>query len=182
MGPGKEQALGQTPAQTAGERLSRERILQAALAIVGRDGLGALSMRRLAQDLDVWPMSIYRYFHDKDELLAALAEADAEEITPPPASGPWREQMRSLLGQAKVLLERHPASLRPQLGGAASDRVRAAGIEILQEAGIEGEEAERAWEALLTHAAGAAAFGSNLDEFDYGLDRLLDGLEAKSHA
>src|SRR5438874_3715603 len=39
-----------------GGRLSRDRILDAALALVGREGHEALSMRRLAQELDVWPM------------------------------------------------------------------------------------------------------------------------------
>jgi len=47
-------------------RLSRERVLEAALALAEREGLEALSMRRIAQELDVWPMSLYRYFHDKE--------------------------------------------------------------------------------------------------------------------
>ena len=58
-------AASSTPPGTRGARLSRERIVEAALGIVEREGLGALSMRRLAQELDVWPMSVYRYFRDK---------------------------------------------------------------------------------------------------------------------
>src|SRR3954451_8011577 len=55
------------------QQLSRERILGAAAELAGRDGLESLSMRRLAQELDVWPMSVYRYFRDKDELVDAVA-------------------------------------------------------------------------------------------------------------
>ncbi len=55
-------------------RLSRERILDAALELVVDDGWNGLSMRRLAQELDVWPMAVYRYFRDKDELLDAVVE------------------------------------------------------------------------------------------------------------
>lgn len=56
-------------------------------------------MRRLAEQLDVWPMSLCRYFHDKEELVLALADAAAaaEDIASPAPSGPWRERMRELL-------------------------------------------------------------------------------------
>jgi AcrR family transcriptional regulator len=162
-----------------GERLSRERILDAALALVARDGLDALSMRRLAQDLDVWPMSLYRYFHDKDELVAALADAAAGDIAPPTTVGPWREQMLELLGQARTIFERHPGGLRPQDNGPAAARVRDAGLAILRRAGFADEEARTAWPALLAYTAGAAAFDSGAADFEYGLSRMLDGLESR---
>jgi AcrR family transcriptional regulator len=164
------------PTAASGERLSRERILDTALALVKKDGLGNLSMRRLAQELDVWPMSLYRYFHDKDELVAALADAAAGDIASPAAAGPWRHQMGELLGQARAIFERHPGSLRPQDNGPAAARVRDAGLAILKLAGISSAEAERAWQALLAYTAGAAAFDSSPEEFEYGLARLLDGL------
>lgn len=161
------------------ERLSRERILDAALELVGHDGLEALSMRRLAQELDVWPMSLYRYFHDKDELVAALADAAAEDIAPPAIAGPWREQMRALLLQAMAILKRHPGGLRPNDGGPAATRVRDTGLNILERAGLGHDEAQRAWHALLAYSAGAATFGGDDENFEYGLGRLLDGLESK---
>jgi len=160
-----------------GERLSRQRILDAALALLGRDGPEALSMRRLAQELDVWPMSLYRYFHDKDELVAALADAAAEDIATPLPSSPWREQMRELLAQARVILESHPGGLRPQDTRPAASRVHTAGLAILERAGFAGGEADKAWQALLAYTAGAAAFDSSTEEFDYGLARLLNGLQ-----
>jgi AcrR family transcriptional regulator len=63
--------------------LSREPIVAAALALVERDGWEALSMRRLAVELDVWPMAIYRHFSDKEDLLAAVSDAAAAEIASP---------------------------------------------------------------------------------------------------
>ena len=53
-------------------RLSRQRIVATSFGLLEREGWEALSMRRLAQELDVWPMAVYRYFHDKDELVDAL--------------------------------------------------------------------------------------------------------------
>jgi AcrR family transcriptional regulator len=168
-----------TPVARA-ERLSRERILDAALALVREDGLDSLSMRRLAQELDVWPMSLYRYFHDKDELVAALADVATREIVSPGTDGPWREQIGDLLRQARTILERHPGSLRPEDDAPSTARVRDAGLAILKRAGVGGKEANRAWQALLAYTAGAATFDFSGEEFEYGLNRLLDGLERGS--
>jgi AcrR family transcriptional regulator len=173
------QATTTTP---RGERLSRERILESALALVARDGLDALSMRRLAQDLDVWPMSLYRYFHDKDELLTALADAAAENIAPPATVGPWRDQMQELLGQARAMFKRHPGGLRPQDEGPATARVRDTGLAILRRAGFGHRGAQRAWQALLAYTAGTAAFDSGAADFEYGLACMLDGLETRVRA
>src|SRR5690242_7722309 len=87
------------------ERLSRERILAAAGEIAEHEGLEALSMRRLAQELDVWPMSVYRYFQDKDALLDSLAAAAAGELGRAPTSGSWREQIVALLDDARRSIE-----------------------------------------------------------------------------
>lgn len=56
-------------------RLSRERVLSSALELVDREGLSALSMRRLGAELDVEAMALYRYAASKDELLDGLVEA-----------------------------------------------------------------------------------------------------------
>jgi AcrR family transcriptional regulator len=63
------QAVGSTRG-----RLTRQRVLGTALALVDREGLDALSMRRLAADLDVEAMALYRYAPGKEALLAGLVE------------------------------------------------------------------------------------------------------------
>ena len=67
-------------AARASARLSQDVIITAAVELADRDGLTALSMRRLAQHLGVDAMSIYYHVHDKDALLGAMVDAVAAEI------------------------------------------------------------------------------------------------------
>ena len=60
--------------------LTRERIVRTALAIVDREGLKALSMRRLGSQLDVDPMAVYYHVPNKDALLDAIVEAVMAQI------------------------------------------------------------------------------------------------------
>ncbi|MEZ0067189.1 AcrR family transcriptional regulator [Streptacidiphilus sp. MAP12-20] len=74
------------PGRRAGDtgrygRLSRERVLDTALQVVDRDGLSALSMRRVAAELDVEAMALYRYANSKDGLLDGLVETLHDEIS-----------------------------------------------------------------------------------------------------
>lgn len=177
--------------QDVAERLSRERILQAAHEVAARDGLQTLSMRRIAQLLDVWPMSLYRYFHDKGELLQALGEDAAAGIELPPAQGAWRERISALLAQTRAALEGHPAGAQLRLEGdgagapgSSGRRVSDAAIAILIDAGLGPAEASRAWRALLSYARGCAlAVPPATDaQFAYGLGCLLDGIGQRAHA
>ena len=136
------------------QRLSRDLILEAAKGMVGDAGLDALSMRRLAQELDVWPMSIYRYFRDKDELLDALAESAAEAITAPSARGSWRSQLHALLGEARQVLGQDGSALSSRLAGML--KLSEAGLAILLDAGFDERRAARAWRALLSYTFGFA--------------------------
>src|SRR3954452_6415979 len=90
--------------------LSRERILSVALRVVEREGVGALSMRRLAQELDVWPMSLYTYFRDKDELLDAIAAQTAGAVALPEEADSWRERLRGLLHAVRTAMAGDPAA------------------------------------------------------------------------
>src|SRR3954452_10158862 len=88
--------------------LSRERILEVALELAEEDGVEALSMRRLAQELDVWPMSVYRYFQDKDALLDAMAADLIDAVAAPDASASWRAQLHGLLEGARHAIAASP--------------------------------------------------------------------------
>src|SRR5260221_11987060 len=71
--------------------LTRSRIAEAALAIVDRDGLDALSMRRLGAELGVEGMAIYRHFPNKAAVLAGVVDALLSELViPPPSRVPWQ--------------------------------------------------------------------------------------------
>ena len=65
---------------TEKEPLSRERIVETALALVDAEGIDALSMRRLGAELGVDPMAIYYYVPNKATLLDAIVEAVMSEI------------------------------------------------------------------------------------------------------
>jgi AcrR family transcriptional regulator len=64
-------------------RLSRNAIVAAASAVVSREGIGSLTMRRVAEELSSSPMSIYRHVRDKDELLVLLLDHLAAEVPRP---------------------------------------------------------------------------------------------------
>lgn len=88
-------------------RLSRERVLAAAMQIADRGGLADLTIRALATELDAKPMSIYYYVENKDALLDALVDAVFEEIDLPDPEGDWLEQMRRRAHSVRDRLRRH---------------------------------------------------------------------------
>src|SRR5580698_4105931 len=79
-------------------RLSKRAVVERALKLADADGLDALTIRKLAQELGVTPMALYWHFRSKDDLLVGLAERLWSEIdlTVDP-SAPWSAQLRELL-------------------------------------------------------------------------------------
>jgi AcrR family transcriptional regulator len=165
----------------AGKRtLSRDLITTTALDVVARDGLAALSMRRLAQELDVWPMSVYRHFRDKEDLLDAVAAAGAEEVAVPRHRGGGPKRVAALAAEARTLLERQPDELRRRaLGSAGLMRLGDAAREALAESGIAPAEAALAWRTVLAYVIGSieldAAPEVSENDFEEGLKRVLRG-------
>lgn len=88
--------------------LSRERVLRGAVAVADAAGIGALTMRSLASELGVRPMSLYHYVASKDEILDGLVDLVFSEIELPTADGDWRSQMRRRAISARHALRRHP--------------------------------------------------------------------------
>ncbi|MBN2359947.1 MAG: TetR/AcrR family transcriptional regulator C-terminal domain-containing protein [Deltaproteobacteria bacterium] len=86
-------------------------MLEAALAFIDREGLEALSMRKLGDELGVEAMSLYRYVAKKSDLLDGIHEIIIGQIPAPTLGGHWRTDVR-MLGQAfrRVLLD-HPRAL-----------------------------------------------------------------------
>jgi AcrR family transcriptional regulator len=88
--------------------LSRERILQASLRLIDQQGLEAFTMRKLAQELRVDPMSIYRHFESKDALLDGVAEVLWREIVLPQADTDAQSLLRALANSLRALGHAHP--------------------------------------------------------------------------
>lgn len=91
-------------------RLDRRQILEAALAVVDRDGLEALSMRRLGTELGVDPMAIYHHVDGKDRLFDGLAELLWGEVALPEAAADPVAALRTLARSLRDLFRRHPAA------------------------------------------------------------------------
>lgn len=102
-----------------GERagLTREHILTTALELADRDGLKALSMRRLAAELGVEAMTLYHYVPTKDALLDGLVEIVFVEATPSVAEGsPWLPEVTRYADTLRRTLLRHPGVLSLVIG------------------------------------------------------------------
>lgn len=88
--------------------LSRERVLHGAVEVADAGGLGALTIRSLAQALGVKPMSVYHYVANKDEILDGIVDVVFSEIDLPSAAGEWRSEMRRRAVSARRVLRGHP--------------------------------------------------------------------------
>lgn len=88
-------------------RLNRERVLTAAVAYTDEHGLDAISMRRLAAELGVVPMALYKHVADKEALLDGMADLVLTELGPIADAGDWRSTLRARILAARELLARH---------------------------------------------------------------------------
>jgi AcrR family transcriptional regulator len=107
-----------TRERPAKKPLSEEAIVDAALAITKGEGFDAVTMRRIAAELDTGAASLYVYVRNRDELLRAMfdrAAASVQLATPVPER--WREQIHDLLRGFLETLETYPglaAALPPE--------------------------------------------------------------------
>ena len=208
-------------------RLSRERVLRTAIRRADQGGLEALSMRTLAEELEVAPMALYRHVANKDDLIDAMIDVIFSEIGLPSGGADWKTAMRQRALSLRDVLASHrwaiglmesrrspgPANLRHH--DAVIGRLRAAGFDV----GM----AAHAYSLLDSYIYGFALTKVNLpfetteqvadvaqnmlepfpvneypnlveflsehvmlpgydygDEFTYGLELILDGLETAS--
>src|SRR5512132_2481947 len=92
--------------------LRRERILRTAVALADRGGVGAASMRKIAQELGVVPMALYKHVAGKDELLDGMIDVVVAEIDPPATGVDWKAAVRQRILSARQALLRHPWASR----------------------------------------------------------------------
>ena len=127
-------------------RLSKGAVLDRALKLADADGLDALTIRKLAQDLGVTPMALYWHFRSKDELLEGLNERvwGEVEVSSDP-SVPWAVQLRSGLESLLTALRAHPSApqlmLEHEKRSAAALRAMDSALETLSHAGFSPQQA-----------------------------------------
>jgi AcrR family transcriptional regulator len=92
--------------------LSKDRVLRAAVDLADRVGVDGLSMRRLAQELGVVPMALYKHVASKDELLDGMIDVVVGEIDPPASGADWKAILRRRILSARHVMRRHPWASR----------------------------------------------------------------------
>lgn len=128
--------------------LSAAVMFRTALELVDAEGLEAVTMRRLANELGVAPMSLYSHVPNKDDLmLGVLNLATSEMALPDPATPPW-DALRAICREFRRVSLRHPnlvplITLRPPTGPealrtleASLDAVRRGGIDAARAASV----------------------------------------------
>jgi TetR/AcrR family transcriptional regulator, tetracycline repressor protein len=99
------------------EGITREAIVDAAFAVLERDGADALSMRRVADELGTGAASLYWHFAGKDELIDAVIEQAIGEFVVPDADPErWEEQLREVAHDFRASLQRRPYLVKLSLG------------------------------------------------------------------
>ena len=174
------------------EPLSRERILAAALELLDREGLAALSMRKLGDVLGVEAMSLYNHVPNKAALLDGIHESILARVARPPRTKDWRAYARH---QARALHETlcaHPNAItlfatRPASTSASFARLEQY-LEMLVEAGFTPADALHIVQIVMAFVVGHAMWtvGTSPDgkpdaesrrELELGLDAFLRGFQ-----
>ena len=217
--------IPRTPARV---RLSKERVVSAAMSVADRGGLPELTMRSLAAELSAKPMSVYHYVASKEELLDSLVDCVFEEIELPDPEGEWRDEMRRRACSTRACLTRHPWAIglleSRTSPGRSTLRHHDQVLACLRHAGFSRELTAHAYALIDSYVYGFALQEASLpfegkdgvadvaepimalmdpavyptmvemattyylqpgydfgDEFEFGLDLILDGLEARRH-
>ncbi|MET1018481.1 MAG: TetR family transcriptional regulator [Microterricola sp.] len=186
------------------QQLTRRELTTAAIALIEREGLDALSMRRLATELDCAPMSLYTHVRNRDDLIDAIVEELIEQLAQPSgADETWQQLARQSLGAYRDLAVRWPNSfellaLAPYDSAPVAPHL-ARFVSRLERAGLSPEKAGQILGIVDAYATGFlvvwARSGTrrptngavaapdiaglrDLDMFDTGLEAMIAGLDA----
>jgi AcrR family transcriptional regulator len=159
------------------ETLTRDRVLRAAVELADREGIGAVSMRRLGQELGVEAMSLYTHVRSKEDLLDGMVDLVVAEVPIPARGGDWQPTLRSMILSARGALLRHrwaPALLDSRTDpGPATLRYVDAAIGVLRSGGFSLEVTHHA-----LHVFGSRMFGFSQDLFDDSPEMASEAIEA----
>lgn len=135
--------------------------MAAAVAVLRAEGLRKVTMRRLAEELDTGPASLYVYVRNTAELHAAVLDELLGTVGPAAAGGTWRERLEEVLTGYTAMLLEHPDLARSALTARPSGPHYLNLIEtllaLLEEGGTPAEQAAWGVDLLLQHATATAA-------------------------
>lgn len=166
--------------------LTREGIVTTAVAVMRSEGLEKVTMRRLAQELDTGPASLYVYVRNTAELHAAVLDEmlGAVDLRPVKARGDWRERLAQVLSSYTAVLFEYPGLARSALvarpcGRCYLDLIEAL-LALLAEGGVPADRAAWGVDLLLQFATATAAEQSTRDAASNAQEEM-DALAAAVH-
>jgi AcrR family transcriptional regulator len=147
-------------ARPAKAPLSRDVIVRTGLEVLDREGLDALTMRRVAQVLDTGAASLYVYVENRDDLMAAMLDEALGRVALP-TDGSWQERLQTLVANSIDAMSRHEGLALVALGGIPTglnallvmDRM----LTIFKEGGVDDTTAAWAVDLLYLHITAAGA-------------------------
>ena len=136
--------------------LSEDQIVEAALRVIQRDGLDALTMRRLSRELDVSAMAAYYYVGNKQKLLDMVAAQALAHITVPSSDLPWHTRLRILIDRVDAELRHYRGVEEVLLEGMLTSQrhVLRAIMEVLDDAGFDDAGIVKAYATVHTYLFG----------------------------
>ncbi|MHB8692220.1 MAG: TetR/AcrR family transcriptional regulator [Solirubrobacteraceae bacterium] len=152
---------GRTPRYTV------EQVREHALALIDAEGLQAFSMRRLAEAMEIGPMTLYGYVRTSDEILDGVLELALDGLFDDlDEQLPWEQQLHVAVCDLHTALRAHPGALELLLAKPSPshqlDRLREALLAILRRAGFKKRDA---WEGVGTLGSYAIGFASSQISF-----------------
>jgi AcrR family transcriptional regulator len=160
--------------------LTRERVLKAAVRLADREGIEAVSMRRLGSELGIEAMSLYTHVRDKDDLLDGMLELVISEI-PIHHGTDWKDSLRATVLGARSVVLRHPWAPRVietrNDPGPSGLRYYDSVMGILREGGFSLEMTHHA-----IHLFGSRLLGFTQDLFDDSPDVSPEAMRAMAAA
>ena len=139
----------------ARERLTRDRVIDAALEVMDAEGLDAVTMRRVAREVGVEAMSLYNHVRDKDDLLRGICDHVMGGFEFPTESGDWAERCKAGARAWRSLLQAHPDMMRlfaethgPNPSSPESLRPTEFALGLLREVGLSDRDTVQAFHAF----------------------------------
>lgn len=146
--------------------LSPDELFSAALRIVDDEGLDALSMRRLANEVGVEAASLYHHIPNKDALIdGMLLKMRTEMHVPDPLPEDWVDMFEAIFLEYYRMLAAHP-NLVIYAGRRVESDPETSGLEALTYMGFAEEDAVELWQSLIAFCAGFSLFSSSQAQTD----------------
>jgi AcrR family transcriptional regulator len=207
-------SAGRAPHQSAGPNraargaITRDQIIATATRMITQGHFDDLTVRAIAEEMGVAPMSLYRHVRNKDDLLDEVVDNLLQELSLPRIPfARWRRYLTASATAFRNFLVEQPAALHvylshPVVSPAAVTRMEAM-LRALREAGCPDQEATRAYATIHTYTVGFAALETTREafvapadaeltnrlaafttpaQFETGLTFILDGIAAQGAA